>query len=104
MAYHHIVDISKTTAVITHFLKPGGTLVVIDMSDRPEVDDSADPLFKEKHKEVVPHRHGFDEATMRAVFEGAGLVDFRYEPKVISGFKMHGQPTDLFLAKGTRPQ
>jgi hypothetical protein len=97
MAYHHIASVTDTTATLAHFLAPGGVLLVIDIIP-PAHEDPANPLFEEKYHAMVAHRHGFDEATMRSMFEGAGLVDFKYGKTVDMSYE--GRDMELFLARG----
>jgi hypothetical protein len=99
MAYHHITDIAGTTQSLANVLQPGGTLIVIDIFDHPD-EDPSNPLFQEKYHAVVPHRHGFDEATISHMFKQAELDQF--EMKRVLTIKMHGKPTELFLARGLK--
>jgi ubiquinone/menaquinone biosynthesis C-methylase UbiE len=100
MSYHHISDTAQTTRVLAHFLKPGGTLLVVDILT-PEAEDPADPLFAEKYHAMVPHRHGFAERDMRKLFEGAGFGDFMF--KVAEKAKIHEKPVTIFVARGVKP-
>ena len=57
---------------------------------------------------IVPHVRGFEEADMRAIYDGAGLIQFQFNPLDHPGFKLEGreaQPSTeihLFLAKGIK--
>ncbi|KAF7298439.1 Methyltransf-11 domain-containing protein [Mycena kentingensis (nom. inval.)] len=88
-AYHHLDSIENTTRILAFFLKPGGHLLVVDFLT------STEPI-----PEDVPHKHGFDEDTIRAAFVGANLADFEMERFATA--KFHGQRVELFLAQGTK--
>ncbi|KAF7298429.1 Methyltransf-11 domain-containing protein [Mycena kentingensis (nom. inval.)] len=88
-AYHHLESIPNTTRILAFFLKPGGHLLVVDFLT------SAEPI-----PEDVPHKHGFDDDTIRAAFVGANLADFGMERFATA--KFHGKRVELFLARGTK--
>lgn len=76
MAYHHFEFPDRVTRLLAHFLKPGGSLFVVDlMSHDP---GNGAPVIPEHHHHIVPHRHGFSESDVRTQFEGAGLISFHY--------------------------
>ncbi|KAG9225829.1 hypothetical protein CCMSSC00406_0008357 [Pleurotus cornucopiae] len=103
MAYHHIQDIAKTTQTLAFFLKPGGVLLVNDMLEVDDITDNFKDMKKQADFEhVVAHKHGFDEPTIRKVFEDAGLIKF--ELNIIAKAKYHKFPTKIFIAKGTKPE
>src|ERR1700731_1819399 len=103
MAYHHFASIDEVTRMLSFFLKPGGTLLIVDIL-RP-TDSEATPIPLE-FAHIVPHVRGFEEADMRAIYDGAGLIQFQFNPLDHPGFKLEGreaQPSTeihLFLAKG----
>lgn len=103
MAYHHIHDIAKITQTLAFFLKPGGVLLVNDMLEVDSVIDNFKGMKEQVDFEhVVAHKHGFDEPTIRKVFEVAGLVKF--ELNIVAKAKYHKFPTKIFIAKGTKPE
>ncbi|KAJ7348928.1 S-adenosyl-L-methionine-dependent methyltransferase [Mycena albidolilacea] len=94
LAYHHIEDILAVTRLLTFFLKPGGTLIVVDY---PEMDATAVP------KEALPmiaHKSGISEAGIKAAYDGAGLGNF--QQVLFKGPKSGMHPEDIFLAKGVK--
>jgi len=93
MAYHHMSSIEDTTRILSFFLKPGGSLLVVDI-----VKASLETEIAPGHDHLVAHQHGFDVEEMRTVFIGAGLSDFEYS--VAASAKVHGQPLEIFLARG----
>jgi hypothetical protein len=96
MAYHHLASINDTTTMLASFLAPGGKLLVVDLMPTKH-ETSEDPMFEEKYHAMVAHRHGFDEATMRAAFEGAMLEKFTYDK--ITDVNWDGKALEVFLAK-----
>ena len=100
MAYHHFAAPADMTRILAYFLKPGGSLLVTDILETAEgflPDDAADEV-----KLAVAHGHGFAEADMRAMFEGAGLVQFEIAPAFSA--KVAGKESRLFLARGVKPR
>ncbi|KAF8638784.1 hypothetical protein AX17_001843 [Amanita inopinata Kibby_2008] len=94
LAYHHIESTQKVTQVLAHFLKPGGSLLVVDL-------EKTDSPIMDSHRHIVPHRNGLEEAVIQHAFESAGLVSFSYRTAFEA--KLHGYPVALFLAKGVKP-
>ncbi|KAI0035487.1 S-adenosyl-L-methionine-dependent methyltransferase [Vararia minispora EC-137] len=117
MAYHHLYTPEHTTRVLARFLKPGGTLLVVDLMPRSGIDDSAAdavrPVIADRFADVVPHRHGFSEERMRTMFEDADLKNFEYKRIFYGRIPMYkgseNQPSDgdrrvdFFLASGEKP-
>ncbi|KAJ7253341.1 S-adenosyl-L-methionine-dependent methyltransferase [Mycena haematopus] len=94
LAYHHIEDIAAVTRLLTFFLKPGGTLIVVDF---PKMDVAGVPT------EVLPaiaHKGGITEIALREVYDAAGLADFQWV--LFKGPKSNMHPEDIFLAKGVK--
>lgn len=104
LAYHHFSSIEDTTRVLAALLNPAGALLVADILTPPPsaVDDpGATTIIPEDFKHAVPHRSGFDEATMRATFESAGLTGFSLvEAAMLKNFHGRGD-IKLFVAKGS---
>ncbi|PPQ70411.1 hypothetical protein CVT26_013828 [Gymnopilus dilepis] len=110
-SYHHFEDINKITKTLTFFLKPGGTLLVVDVT--PKTHSHADgsssssapqgdsTLFPEQYHHVVAHKHGISPEAIKAAFDGAGLCCYTFEP--IDTFKVLGNEGTLFVAKGKKP-
>ncbi|KAJ8457419.1 hypothetical protein ONZ45_g18316 [Pleurotus djamor] len=102
MVYQHLPDVNKTTKILASYLKPGGSLLVInrlaDGKPLPENLVANMPAFEK----LVVHVDGFKEADLRNMFENAGLVDF--ELKVLSKAREHVFPFPLFIAKGVKPK
>jgi hypothetical protein len=94
LAYHHIDDIAAVTRLLAFFLKPGGSLLVVDY---PTMDVAAVP------DEVLPaiaHKGGISEVSIKEVYDGAGLGHF--ERVLFKGPKSSMHPEDIFLAKGVK--
>lgn len=84
--------------MLTHFLNPGGMLIVIDIKHGDP--DDEDKLFEQKYHHVVPHHHGITEEAVRTAFEGAGLDKF--EAKNVTSAKYMGKDIAIFIATGVR--
>ncbi|TFY71652.1 hypothetical protein EVG20_g1362 [Dentipellis fragilis] len=97
MAYHHIDDIAATTRLLVGFLKPGGHLIICDMTRGEEGRE----IVPEPFHEIVSHEYGFSEADIRANFEGAGLKYFGFQLLVKA--RVHGLTVDLFVGRGVKP-
>ncbi|KAJ6606223.1 S-adenosyl-L-methionine-dependent methyltransferase [Mycena vulgaris] len=99
LAYHHITDIAAVTRVLAFFLKPGGTLLVVDY---PKMDTSTIPA---EFVHIVAHQ-GISEAVIKDVYTGAGLGDFRCVffkgPKAEQTDTPRMHPEDMFLALGVK--
>ncbi|KAJ6497095.1 S-adenosyl-L-methionine-dependent methyltransferase [Mycena vitilis] len=93
LAYHHIANIAAVTCILAFFLKPGGTLLVVDY---PKMDYSGVP----DAVKIIAHKGGISEAAIKEVYEGAGLGGFQCV--MFKGPKTDNHPEDLFLAKGVK--
>lgn len=113
MAYHHFPSVEQVTRDIVKYLKPGGMLAVADIAARVHAADGdgasvevnasgseAPPIIPAEYEHLVSHTRGFTEEYMRALFEGAGLVNFTYDQ--FTSAKWHGRDIDFFLATGTK--
>lgn len=96
MAYHHIASVEDTTRMLCSLLKPGGSLLVADI-----LKDGGKRDFPEFAQQLVPHTEGFNRDEMKALFEGAGLVQFALTNATSAN--MHGTWLQLFLARGAKP-
>ena len=99
MAYHHFASIVDMTRILVGFLKPGGALIIADLLKggkgfKPHADVPAG------WEHAVAHKHGFDEAEIKAVFEGAGLGQFTFNPDIRIGEE--GKEMTVFVAKGVK--
>ncbi|KAJ7700863.1 S-adenosyl-L-methionine-dependent methyltransferase [Mycena rosella] len=94
LAYHHFGDIAATTRLLAFFLKPGGTLIVVDF---PTMDIAAVPA---DFVDVIAHKGGIPEAAIKEVYDGAGLGGFRYV--LFKGPKSDMHPEEMFLASGVK--
>ncbi|PCH34187.1 S-adenosyl-L-methionine-dependent methyltransferase [Wolfiporia cocos MD-104 SS10] len=97
-AYHHMTSIEEVTRMLTFFLKPGGSLLVSDLYQNSNY---AAAFSQPELRDIVAHKGGFHEDTMRKTFEGAGLVDF--EMGFAASAILHDVKTDWFLARGVKP-
>jgi 2-polyprenyl-3-methyl-5-hydroxy-6-metoxy-1,4-benzoquinol methylase len=97
MAYHHIDNIDRITRVLERFIKPGGALIIVDITS---IDDGKEIVDKEYHH-VVPHTKGFSEAEIRQTFEGVGLTSFAH--KDAGYFEYEGKRINLFVARAIKP-
>jgi hypothetical protein len=61
---------------------------------------SSQELFPSEGHHIVAHKGGFEEADIKAVFEGAGLTNFTFVTATMG--KKHGHPVQFFLASGTK--
>ncbi|KAG2132866.1 S-adenosyl-L-methionine-dependent methyltransferase [Suillus bovinus] len=100
-AYHHIPSIEDVTKALASYLKPGGSLLVTDIM-KPSSAESAQALLptEEAHINIIAHTGGFEEAVIKAVFEGAGLINFSFVTACKA--KRNGHPVQFFLASGTK--
>jgi len=75
LGYHHFSDVELATRRLVERLRPGGVFLILDfVTHAAEVDaDPNTPVGSARH--TVAH-HGFSEARLEQVFEGAGLSDF----------------------------
>jgi hypothetical protein len=103
--------------MLTYFLKPGGSLLVVDLlgghSHHQHHHHEADhmhgghgeghnkSLFPEHVHHFVPHIGGLDKSAMQKAFEGAGLGSFSFEHAM--DVMKNGQEAELFIAKGIKP-
>lgn len=110
MAYHHFPSVEQATRDIVEYLKPSGVLAVADIAARVhmhaadgvnESDSETPAIIPAEYEHIVSHTRGFTEEYMRALFEGAGLVNFTFEQ--FTSAKWHGRDIDFFLATGTKP-
>lgn len=89
--------------MLAYFLKPGGTLLVVDMIKG----GYRNPQFaKPVDASMVPHMAGFAESDMRTAFESAGLA-FSFDAEGLKegghdGDDNHKHDADLFIAKGVK--
>jgi len=102
MAFHHFSSISDHAKIISFFLKPGGSLVVIDIFKKDSPAGAHDPVVPAEFHRIAAHHDGFSESDMRAMFEGpAGLTQFEFSVKM--DVSVMGHDMTLFLAKGSKP-
>ncbi|KAF7359141.1 Methyltransf-25 domain-containing protein [Mycena sanguinolenta] len=94
LAYHHFGDMAAVTRLLTFFLKPGGTLIVVDY---PKMDAAAVPV---EALSVIAHAGGVTEVALKEVYDGVGLGDFQWV--LFQGPKSDIHPEGLFLAKGIK--
>ena len=87
------------TKIIFSFLKPGGSLLVVDFIKQLE-GHQAEAVVAEDFRHIAPHENGFNETEMRNAFEEAGLIDFSFSSatKAI----IFEREVELFLARGKR--
>jgi|SRR6266852_1423804 len=103
MAYHHFPSVEQVTRDIVEYLKPSGMLAVADIATRVHAADQDGnvPIIPAEYEHLVSHTRGFTEEYMRALFQGAGLVNLTFEQ--FTSAKWHGRDVDFFLATGTKP-
>ncbi|KIL61165.1 hypothetical protein M378DRAFT_180178 [Amanita muscaria Koide BX008] len=94
-AYHHFESIARVTQTLAFFLKPGGSLLVVDLE---EMDPS---MFNDEQRQLVAHAHGLSEAEIRKTFEGAGLESVTYGRAFTNSWK--DVPLNAFIAQGIKP-
>jgi 2-polyprenyl-3-methyl-5-hydroxy-6-metoxy-1,4-benzoquinol methylase len=99
-SYHHFEDINKITKILSFFLKPGGVLLVVDIT--PKGDGPSEKLLFPENLNFVPHKHGLSEKVIKDAFDGAGLVSFSFDR--LSNITIHEADATLFIATGTKPQ
>lgn len=97
-AYHHFASIEDTTRILAGLLKPGGTLLVVDLAATADNKELIPPT----HHHMVPHKHGLTEDVMRRAFEGAGLAEFEMREAHRTMTAKFGE-TNWFLARGVKP-
>ena len=99
MAFHHFATPENTSKILASFVKPGGSLFVIDiLSDGT----GRDLVHGDELDDVVPHKGGFDEARMKAMFTGAGLADFEMGV-LVPDLVVRENTFSTFLARGVKP-
>lgn len=102
-AFHHFKDPAKVTKLLASFLRPGGALLVVDVSrDSPEGGLAPkDYKFGDTPGTAV-HHEGFSGGEIKTMFEAAGLTNVEFANagtlEVIPGTW-----TTMFLAKGIKP-
>ncbi|KAJ7771439.1 S-adenosyl-L-methionine-dependent methyltransferase [Mycena metata] len=94
LAYHHIEDVVAVTRTLALFLKPGGSLIVVDF---PTMDVAVVP---QEVVHSIAHKSGISESTIKEAYDGAGLGDFHQV--FFKGPKTPMHPEDIFLAKGVK--
>lgn len=92
LGFHHFENLQLCLTRLIERLKPGGTLLILDLlTHEPE----------EAYKTIVAH-HGFSEGQMKQLFGDAGLTDVDVvvmEKEVM----MHGtKPRKVFMARGRK--
>ncbi|KAL5356681.1 S-adenosyl-L-methionine-dependent methyltransferase [Aspergillus floccosus] len=79
MALHHVADAGGLLQRFGELLKPGGVCVVIDMvPGSARLGEGGSELMKERGVFGTIAKHGFAEAEMRELYEGAGMGEFEY--------------------------
>ncbi|KAH9843657.1 S-adenosyl-L-methionine-dependent methyltransferase [Rhodofomes roseus] len=99
MAYHHFGNPEDVTKILASFVKPGASLLVVDIL---AISNKADVVLGDKHRDTVPHQGGFGEDRMKDMVTAAGLVDFEMGG-LISGLVIDGHAVTPFLARGVKP-
>lgn len=88
------------TQALCSFLRPGGSLLVIDLLKDETID--VDELFPEHGTHnIVAHRGGFTRVQIQESFTMAGLESFEF--KVAIKARKKGYPVTLFVAQGAKP-
>ena len=87
-------SIEQATKTISHFLKPSGCLIVVDL-------EKTDADIDQSHLHIVPHPGGIKRDDIQRAFQQAGLDSFTYSAAFDA--KLKGTPVTLFIAKGTKP-
>ncbi|KAI0088592.1 S-adenosyl-L-methionine-dependent methyltransferase [Irpex rosettiformis] len=97
-SHHHLPDIDATSRILDNFLKPGGSLLIVDILNENLGSSSQQPELLEKYKDIVVHKSGFTEAEIRGNLEQAGLetIDFQ----ILTTVLLHDRDVKLFLARG----
>jgi len=119
-SYHHFESIEDITRMLSFFLKPGGVLLVVDIQDPTEAHthptassstqthtaNGNDHVIPQKYHHMVPHTRGFKSATIRKVFEEAGLTSFSFNIAMKaekSSSCSFDEKITFFIAKGEKP-
>ncbi len=97
LVLHHAPNPAAAVAEMTRILRPGGTLVVVDLSSHRH-----EWLRDEQGDEWL----GFTKEEVGGYFAKAGLVrpHFKVVSQVDTGKKGGGNPLKLFVASGNVPQ
>ncbi|KAF6764616.1 S-adenosyl-L-methionine-dependent methyltransferase [Ephemerocybe angulata] len=90
-AYHHFASPEEITRLLGAFLKPGGSLLIIDNLQK------GDETIAEEHRHYTT-RFGFVEEDVKGLYAAAGLefVSFAQIPSDAGG------DNDIFIAKGVK--
>lgn len=94
MAYHHLESISHATRRLSSYLKPQGSLFVIDLLNTDDV--NMDELFTEHKDNLVAHRGGFTEEDVTKAFVAADM-SFEFLPSI--SVRKKGQLLSLFVVR-----
>lgn len=99
MAYHHFAHPEEVTKILASFVKPGGSLLVVDFASNEKKEE----IVAEEHRKTVPHAAGFDEDQMKTMFTAAGLGNFEMGI-LLRDVPIHVYKITSFLARGVKPQ
>lgn len=102
-AYHHFPDIEAVTKTLASYLEPGGVLIVCDNEEKGK-DIASSGTTSEEAKKSITHPHGFSEETVKNLFEGAGLVDFKMEHATSVKYDSLDFGLEIFIARATKPE
>jgi len=71
LVLHHVLQPAQAFTEIARAIKPGGTLLIVDMLSHD----------RETYRHTMGHQHlGFDEKQLRTWAKAAGLRDLKYRP------------------------
>ncbi|KAK2464119.1 hypothetical protein APHAL10511_003867 [Amanita phalloides] len=96
-SYHHFESIDKVTSILAYFLKPGGTLIVLDF-EKTEREFATD----EVHRKMIPHTKGLDKAEIFRAFAHGNLEAASYQHAFKA--RVSDIPHSYFVAIGVKPQ
>jgi len=101
LGFHHFSDQAAALQRLTERLKPGGVLLIVDLT-------GDHPMQREGHQAMkTMHKGGFEEEEVRQLFEGVGLMEFGFETLPETMRMKRGErkfEREVFVAKGRKPR
>jgi len=88
------------TQALSKYLKPGGTLLVLDLLKDDDL--MINGVFAEHDThDIVAHKGGFARHQVEEAFSAAGLLSFNFDDAISA--RKNGYPVTLFIARGIKP-
>ncbi|KAG8954707.1 hypothetical protein FRC04_011140 [Tulasnella sp. 424] len=131
-AYHHFEDVTDATKKLASYLKPSGSLFIVDNTwfkwekggnegqnhlahhhhhghhdhqfhhKGSEEEEAKLRTAYEAAMDTIAHKEGFNEASMKEMFEAAGLTE-AFDFTVLGEYSRAGMSSEVFVAVATKP-